>query len=39
MKLFITLLLLSSMSSVLAHPEIDLHTHDADTEVEQPARS
>ena len=28
MKLFITLLLLSSVSSVLAHPEVKLHTHD-----------
>jgi len=32
MKLFITLLLLSSMSSVLAHPEIELHTHDGASE-------
>ena len=32
MKLFITLLLLTSVSSVLAHPEIKLHSHDA-TEV------
>ena len=28
MKLFITLLLLTSVSSVLAHPEVKLHTHD-----------
>ncbi len=32
MKLFITLLLLSSVSSVLAHPEIKLHTHDGTSE-------
>jgi hypothetical protein len=28
MKLFITLLLLTSVSSVLAHPKVKLHTHD-----------
>jgi hypothetical protein len=32
MKLFITLLLLTSVSSVLAHPEVKLHTHNGTVE-------
>jgi hypothetical protein len=39
MRLLATLALLFSTNAVFAHPQIDLHTHDADTELEQPARS